>query len=855
MSTTIKARLTIGAVSGALLALIAVSPGASAATTPAPESYATVNGVVFADANGNGTQDRGERGLANVSVSDGVTTVQTDAQGNYELLTDPARRTDEIVFVSQPTGYLVPVDEFQTPQFYKHLGELTVGQEASASFGLIPAPKTRNPNFTFGTFTDTQTLTLSEDVRKIFEGAVAELNQLSDQPEFMIVSGDLTQNSTEQEFVRYTTTTATSRVPVWPAVGNHDFSNQPLYTNYRKFLGPEWYSFDYGNRHFVVLENTSGFKDPAQLEWMRNDLAMNAKDDKVVTVVAHRPMQAPPTGGGGDSPAPYIELMEQYNTKLVLTGHTHKNDVDLHAIEGAAHVVTNATSSTLDQTPNGFRVVTFKGDKITYPFKMYGVDHTLTVTNPAPGSRIGADDGTVQVNAYNTTSNVTAVHYRIDGGKWKALKQSSAFTWAVETRGFRLPIGEHTIEVRATDDTGRTWKETSSFRVVPGDELNAPRMGSDWSMFKGNSAYTGVAQDVLGDNLELAWTYRTPGTILTSSPVVVDGVVYAGTRDEDGEVNHAIHAIDLATGKQLWRFPTDGQAEATPVVADGIVYAASVRGTLFALDAKTGTKIWSITKGDQVGDGVHRGWMYEPPNYADGVIYQVYSNGERRLMALDAKTGAQLWDSRLNGGWISETPPALGGGRLYVDGDNDWLVALNAKTGAEEWRVSRMRCTNTTPTYSDELLYMGCQGDVLIVLDAATGKEVWRYTSTDPSFLRGTPTGSSPAIIDGVAYQGFSNGNMTALDAKTGEFMWTRRTGGGITSAPVVSGDTLYFGSNDGFVYGLDRATGAPTWKFEIGTWVASSPAVTGNTLVVGAWDGNVYAFTADDAAKPGEAE
>ncbi|WP_046771444.1 outer membrane protein assembly factor BamB family protein [Jiangella alkaliphila] len=806
---------------------------------------AVVTGTVFADRNGDGDQDRGERGLAGVDVSDGVTIVRTDSDGRYTLETDPARRTAEIVFVTQPAGYTAAPDESMVPSFYRQLGELEPGEEADASFGLVPSPWSRNPNFSVGLLADPQTLLLTEESRAIFQGLLGEVNELTAEPDFLLVAGDLTQNATEPEFVRYNATTATSRVPVWPAVGNHDITDDTGYDNYRKYLGPEWYSFDYGSRHFVVLENNSGFADTAQLEWLRQDLAANAQDDKEVVVVVHRPMDSPPTAGGANGPARYIELLDQYNTKLVLAGHTHKNDVDLSVVGGAAHVVTNATSGTLDQTPNGFRVVTFEGRKNEYPFKMYGVRQSLTVTNPAPGALVAEGDATVQINAYDTTSTVTDVSYRLDGGPWRNLRQSSHFTWAADVRGRGLTAGEHAIEVRATDDGGETWSETSAFTVVPDGVLDAPRSGADWAMFKGNSAYTGVAQDVLDPaRLQPAWSYRTPGTILTSSPAIVDGVVYAGTRDEDGAANHAVHAVDLATGEQLWRFQTDGQAEGTPVVAEGKVYAATVRGTLFALDAATGEKLWSITKGDEVGDGVHRGWMYEQPNYEDGIVYQVYSIGERRLMALDAETGAELWNVRLNGGWISETPAALGGGRLYVDGDGSWLVSVNAETGAEEWRVSGMPCTNTTPVYSDELLYMGCQGDDLVVRDAATGAAVWRYSSPDVSFIRGTPTGSSPAIADGVAYMGFSDGNVTALDARTGALLWTHRTGGGITSSPIVSGDTVYVGSNDGFVYGFDRATGAVEWRYEIGTWVASTPAVSGNTLVVGAWDGNLYAFS-----------
>lgn len=840
-----SAWLALGTVTAALAAALTATVAVGDARA---DDDAVVTGTVFADRNGDGDQDRGETGLAGVSVSDGVTIVRTDQRGRYSLETDPARRTLEIVFVSQPAGYEAPPDEAMTPRFYRDLGELEAGERASADFGLRESPRSRTRDFTFGLLADPQSLNFTDEGRAIFEDLVGELNVLTAKPDFLMVAGDLTDEALDEEFVRYKATTGTSRVPVWPAVGNHDFYDSATYDNYREHLGPEWYSFDHGGRHFVILENTSGFADPAQLEWMRQDLALNAGGGKDVVVMVHRPMNTPATGGGGNSPAPYIELMEQYDVKLVLAGHTHRNDVDLSVVGGAAHVVTNSIATTSDAEPNGFRVVSFDGRKVDYGFKMYGVARALTITSPAPGSTVSADTGTIQVNAYNTTTTVTDVSYRIDRGPWRKLRQSSDFTWAAPARSRDLTPGRHTMDVQVSDDGGQAWTESSTFTVVPAAEVAVPRDGSPWSMFKGGPSYTGLAADVLAPTLQPAWSYRTPGSILTSSPVIADGVVYAGTRDENSETHRAVHAVDLATGAPLWSFRTDGDVEGTPVVAEGRVYASTVRGTLYALDAGTGEKLWSVTKGDDQADGVHRGWMYEPPNYADGIVYQVYSMGDRRLMALDAATGAALWDVRLNSGWIAETAPTLGGGRAYVAGDGSWMVAVDARTGAELWRrPSGVPCRNTTPAYSGELLYLGCTGDDLIALNAATGQEVWRYSSPDASLVRGTPTGSSPAVADGVAYLGFSNGNVTALDARTGALLWTHRTGGGITSSPVVSGSTVYVGSNDGFAYGFDRATGATRWSFEIGTWVASSPAISGNTLVIGAFDGNLYAFTATE--------
>ncbi|EEI91135.1 hypothetical protein HMPREF0765_3161 [Sphingobacterium spiritivorum ATCC 33300] len=73
-----------------------------------------VRGTVFADANKNGVREQKEAGIANVSVSNGVQVVKTDAKGKYEL---PLGK-DNIIFVIKPTDYSIPVNANNHPQFY-----------------------------------------------------------------------------------------------------------------------------------------------------------------------------------------------------------------------------------------------------------------------------------------------------------------------------------------------------------------------------------------------------------------------------------------------------------------------------------------------------------------------------------------------------------------------------------------------------------------------------------------------------------------------------------------------------------------------------------------------------------------
>ncbi|MEB3103917.1 outer membrane protein assembly factor BamB family protein [Ferviditalea candida] len=811
---------------------------------------ATVSGIVFADKNGNGVQDKTEQGLEGVRVSDGESIVQTDSMGKYTLSVNTDRRVTDIVFVTVPSGYKVQTNEYQIPQFYKNLGQLQPKESRESNFALQPAPDSRQPNFEFAGIADVHVQAGTTNNRERFTGQLAQLNELTGSPAFITISGDITNGASDAEFMDFLASTATSKLPVYPAVGNHDFTGGANFAaridRYRTHLGPEWYSYDYGNKHFIVLENNMGMREADQMTWLKADLKQTGEDKEIV-VITHKPFNNPQTPDAAEAQK-YIDLLGQYNTRLVLIGHTHVNDVATDTIESAAHVVTNSSSYTIDQTPNGFRVISFKGEKETHPYKMYGVEKSLVIVNPAPGSKVPNGNVQLLVNAYNTTSRVTEAHYRIDGGQWNSLSDSGEMTWSAQWVAGREKLGEHTIEVRVSDDGKHTWSESSTFTLVDAHEAVSPVMGASWPMFHGNAQHTGEALDALAPDLKLAWSHLTDGTILTSSPAVVDGSVFIGTRDENGSDQNSVLALDLKSGKQKWKFVSNAQIQSSPAVADGVVYASSIRGTLYALDAKKGGKLWEKTIGEK---DVNRAWMYYSPTVADGVVYQAYSSksgGE--MMALDARTGETVWTAKLAGGWITESSPVVKDGKVYVGADGGYLIALDAKDGKELWRNRPAGgWMHSMPAVADGKIYMGYGGGLIVALNADTGAELWRYKSvvSGTSYIAGDTTGSSPAVVDGVVYMGFPNGKVEAFQADNGNKLWSAETNGGIISSAAVSGGTVYIGSNDGNLYALDKQNGQVQWKYKIGAWVASSPAISGNTLVVGAFDGNVYAFTSSD--------
>lgn len=155
---------------------------------PGPdEDQQTLDGVVFDDRNRNSEQDRGERGIKGVTVSNGRDVTTTDAEGRYTL---PAHDNMD-VFVTQPAGYQVPVDEDNIAQFsYTHLPEgspdLTYGGidptgplPDAVNFPMARSTKTRKPQQNCIMGGDIQTYT-QQEVEYARKGAFSDLAERSD---------------------------------------------------------------------------------------------------------------------------------------------------------------------------------------------------------------------------------------------------------------------------------------------------------------------------------------------------------------------------------------------------------------------------------------------------------------------------------------------------------------------------------------------------------------------------------------------------------------------------------------------------------------------------------------------------
>lgn len=354
-------------------------------------------------------------------------------------------------------------------------------------------------------------------------------------------------------------------------------------------------------------------------------------------------------------------------------------------------------------------------------------------------------------------------------------------------------------------------------------------------MFRANPQHTGQYDNVeitLG-NTEL-WCFST-GSIIETSPAIVNGAIFIGG-------SPTLYALNANTGKEKWEFTTDGEIS-SPAVANGIVYAGSMDNNLYALDAETGKELWRFITGNNITTS---------PAILKGVIYFV--SNDHNLYALDAETGKELWFSANH----SPISPAISNGIIYTfSSDENWtnyLDALDATTGEEKWQAPIGSFGfPSSPVVSNGIVYISFPGlGKVLAINATTGKEKWELSehSWDPTL---------PAVSNGLIFVGSiahssrsvdGNNNpipydkyLYAFDPTTGNMKWRFTGGGFMQSSPVVSNGVVYSGSDDGNLYALDAATGKENWHYSLGGIVTTDPVLSNGIIYVGNDNGNFIAI------------
>ncbi|HLX23504.1 MAG TPA: metallophosphoesterase [Usitatibacter sp.] len=196
---------------------------------------------------------------------------------------------------------------------------------------------------------------VNPDARGTFPKAVAAVNALGTQPDFIMFTGDLTHTTDDPaerrkrmgEFKQIAGTLTNKNVHFMP--GEHDAALDRG-AAFKENFGETHYAFDHKGVHFVVVDNVS---DPAarigdeQLAWLAADLAKQPKDARIV-VFTHRPLfdLAPAWDWATRDGDKAIDILMPYQNVTVFYGHIHQEN---HHMTG--HIAHHSAKSLIFPLP------------------------------------------------------------------------------------------------------------------------------------------------------------------------------------------------------------------------------------------------------------------------------------------------------------------------------------------------------------------------------------------------------------------------------------------------------------------------------------------------------------------------
>lgn len=328
--------------------------------------FAAAAAMAMLAQNVTGTVTCGATGVSGVAVSDGINVVTTDKQGRYALQTDKA---NGYVFISIPRGYTVDMADGFSPQFWQKLSDAKVETAEVHNFKLTYSPA---DDYVMIIGADSHLARRIGDRKTYKNGYIASLKYEKEKaaesqlPTYSMILGDLTWDNfwyankytlrnfmDDQRKMHYP-------VPLFPVIGNHD--NDPAVPHsantdflaaklWRDVVCPNYYSYNLGKVHYVVLDNIVYQNDtlPAgkkarkgvwgqrnynaavteqQINWLRQDLALVDKQMPVV-VCSHIPTfrlnSHFSTFGSLQNYKELASCFDGFKNVHFVSGHTHVN--------------------------------------------------------------------------------------------------------------------------------------------------------------------------------------------------------------------------------------------------------------------------------------------------------------------------------------------------------------------------------------------------------------------------------------------------------------------------------------------------------------------------------------------------
>ncbi len=176
-------------------------------------------------------------------------------------------------------------------------------------------------------------------------------------------------------------------------------------------------------------------------------------------------------------------------------------------------------------------------------------------------------------------------------------------------------------------------------------------------------------------------------------------------------------------------------------------------------------RLWNVS----IGNGQGKNYTEITPAIDNGVIYAASENGN--VYAIDISSGNTIWRIRLDE--VVTGGVGAGRGMVMIATESAEVIVLEQSSGDIKWRQGVSSEVLSAPQTNGDIVVAQTVDDKLVALDVEDGEQRWIYETTQPALtLRGS---SKPVITTDSVIAGFSNGTLVAVAARDGVFRWEER--------------------------------------------------------------------------------
>jgi len=537
--------------------------------------------------------------------------------------------------------------------------------------------------------------------------AVHDINSMYD-IDFVILSGDVTETGKNSELELAKAILDSLKKPYCIIPGNHDTKwSESGCTKFSQLFGSDRFVFEYRGYCFIglhqgpIMRMGDGHFAPEDLRWLDSVLISLPNKEQPLIFVTHYPLDP-----SVDNWYEFLDRAKYYNTKVILTGHGHRNRA--YNFEGIPGVMGRSSLRDSDSV-GGYNIIEIQPDSIFFFERITGRETKST---------------------------------------WHKVSLEQKDYCADTTRYERPDFSVN----RRYPDVKVEWTFETDYTIA-----SAPAIWEDYVII-GNSS--GMVYALSLKDGTKRWSFKT-GKSVYSTPDIANGKVVFGSSDGN------IYCINITDGKLFWKLITQAPVVAAPRIKDGVVFIGSSDGKFRAINLDTGELLWEF---NEVGGFVETKpliyqekvifgawdtflyalnikdgslawkWSNDRPGvlYSPAACWPVASNNkvfivapDRFMTAIDAETGKTVWRSNLH--QVRETIGiSADGSSVYARCMTDTLLAFSSSSSTPQLLWSTpcgygYDIDPSMPMEKDGFVFFGTKNGLVIAVDAQTGAVKWQH--------------------------------------------------------------------------------------------------------------------------------